>query len=83
MTLTAEQVQEIEAKASRYGCGAHNCTACYPLVYRCEMCGEDYASPILNGRRAECEACGWEIEQDTEPTQAQIELWNRYQNVTK
>lgn len=83
MTLTAEQVKEIEAGASRYGCGAWDCVACYPLQYRCDWCGEDYASPILNGQRGECEACGEITEKAEQPTDAQIEFWKRYQTVIK
>lgn len=52
---------------SRYGCGADDCTACYPFRYRCEWCGEDFPEPVPNGdREPKCEACGYDPAEWTE-----------------
>lgn len=58
--LTLEQVREIEAKRSNYGCGSESCTRCYPLQYRCDWCGEDFPVPIRNSTPYTCEECEWE-----------------------
>lgn len=43
-----------------YGCGSTECTLCYPFIYRCEGCGEDYLDIIRNGEPLPvCENCGW------------------------
>lgn len=44
-----------------YGCGADDCQACYPLIYRCESCSENYPEPVPNDGRPlpECEQCGY------------------------
>lgn len=47
----------IEAKASRFGCGDITCVPCYPLAYRCDWCGEDFARPILMTRPHAIHAC--------------------------
>jgi Zn-finger protein len=59
MPVTQEQAREIESKASHFGCGRHDCLDCYPLQYRCEDCGEEFWTPILNGERYECPECDW------------------------
>lgn len=59
MSLTPEQVKDIESKASRYGCGVESCLACYPLQYACDYCLEAFETPIANGEAYECEQCAY------------------------
>ena len=65
LTATIEEQAELEANASRYGCGADGCTDCYPLIYRCADCGHDYDRPFINDGsgnlpRVECDECGFD-----------------------
>jgi hypothetical protein len=59
MPLTPEQVTYLEEKQSSYGCGAHDCTDCYPIQYGCEYCTEDFPAPIANGEVYTCLECDW------------------------
>lgn len=63
MSLTPEQVKDIESKASRYGCGADSCLACYPLQYACDYCLERWITPITNGTAYRCEWCFYDSEE--------------------
>lgn len=75
MRLTAEQVQEIEASASRYGCGAWDCVDCYPLEYSCDWCEEQFETPILNGQRVYCDCCGAMTNEWKEWTEQQLAFY--------
>lgn len=59
MPLSPEQVTELQAKQSHCGCGAHTCTACYPIQYACNWCGADFENPIANGETYQCNICTW------------------------
>jgi Zn finger protein HypA/HybF involved in hydrogenase expression len=78
MTLTAEQVREIEASASRYGCGADICLDCYPLEYRCVYCEEEFEVPILNGQQVYCDTCDDYTNADWEPNEEQIAFYTQH-----
>lgn len=78
MRLTAEQVKEIQASASRYGCGADTCLACYPLEYRCIYCEEELSVPILNGQQVYCDTCGDYTNADWEPNEEQRAFYTQY-----
>jgi hypothetical protein len=86
--LTLEQIAEIETKASSYGCGAYNCTACSPLQYGCDDC-EGYESffvfpmPILNGQEIECEQCCWINNEDEQHTEEQLRMFAKYNQTTR
>lgn len=75
MKLTAEQVKMIEKQASPYMCGAWDCCACYPLEYVCDYCEEDLPSPILNGQRAYCDACGGHTNEERQAAEHQKAFW--------
>ena len=60
MPLTFEEAEALEAQKSHYGCGAYTCLSCYPVIYGCEYCGEDFALPIANGEAFECAECGYD-----------------------
>lgn len=64
MPLTPEQVKDLEAKQSHYGCGADTCTDCYPIQYRCDYCNEDFPAPIANGEHYTCEECGYDNKEE-------------------
>ena len=59
MSLTPEQIQDLENNSSRFGCGAEECKACYPLQYACDYCLEQFTTPIENGTPYECQDCGF------------------------
>lgn len=59
MPLSYSQVKDLEEKKSHYGCGAVSCLDCYPIQYRCELCGEDFDSPIANGETFLCLDCDY------------------------
>lgn len=59
MPLTPEQVTELEATQSHYGCGADDCVACYPIQYGCEFCDTRWEQPIANGEVFKCPECEW------------------------
>lgn len=60
MPLTATQVASLEATRSHYGCGASDCTHCYPVQYGCEACGGTFPSPVANGEQITCQECDYE-----------------------
>ena len=35
-------------RGEHFGCGAINCSSCYPFTYRCPD-GHDYLTPVPNG----------------------------------
>jgi hypothetical protein len=57
--LTVREVENLERIRNNYGCGASGCVACYPIQYRCELCGEDFDSPIANGETFLCLNCDY------------------------
>ena len=86
--LTAEQIAEIETKASNYGCGAYNCTYCSPLQYSCDDCYQEdepfeFSAPVLNGTQIECEQCGWINNEDEQHTEEQLTMFAKYNQTTR
>lgn len=71
MPLTPDQVKEIQANQSDYGCGADDCHACYPIQYLCEECNATFPSPIRYNPRDQreeyrCPECDWINNENTQ-----------------
>ena len=62
MPLTDEQVAELEATRSSYGCGMYACKACNPVIYVCDCCEERFDYAIANGEAYVCPECGYDSE---------------------
>jgi hypothetical protein len=60
MPLTTQEVTALRATQSLYGCGADNCTACYPIQYSCDLCDTEFDSPIANGEQFTCPVCDYD-----------------------
>jgi len=53
-TATLEWITDNQ---SRYGCGDRECVPCYPIQYRCDECGEDFARPVFVTKREHLHLC--------------------------
>ena len=47
----------IEAKRSRYGCGADDCVNCSPLQYECYDCTHRFRMPVIRTQFDICYLC--------------------------
>jgi hypothetical protein len=75
MPLTPDQVTELETKQSSYGCGADDCSDCYPIQYSCEWCKAMFPEPIGNGEEHICPNCGYIANSKTDDLFAVGDYW--------
>ncbi len=59
MPLTLDEVKNLEANRSPYGCGADDCLSCYPIIYGCWACDNTFSEPIRNGECYNCPDCDY------------------------